>query len=120
MPNVIWWLLEFLYENNFKVNLKYTTQEAYKNIIEKYTVYSQETANEMAKNIVKFANSNIGVGVTGELGNTTNREPKVYYSIYITDENKMISKVVDVNGTTRAEMKAYVANSIFADVLNLI
>ena len=91
-----------------------------KNIIDKYTVYSKETANEMAKNISKFANSNIGVGVTGEMGNTKNQAPKVYYSIYLADENKLISKVVDVNGDTRLEMKANVANSIFADILNVI
>ena len=44
-----------------------------KNIIENYTVYSMETAKEMAKNVAKFADSNIGVGITGELGNTINK-----------------------------------------------
>ena len=91
-----------------------------KNIIEKYTVYSKETANEMAKKVAEFAKSNIGIGVTGEMGNTKNQAPKVYYSIYLADENKLISKVVDVNGDTRLEMKANVANSIFADVLERI
>ena len=91
-----------------------------KNIIEKYTVYSKETANEMAKNIAKFAGSNIGVGVTGELGNTTNQAPKVYYSIYLADGNKMISKIVDVKGNTRSEMKANVANLLLENLLELI
>ena len=91
-----------------------------KSIIEKYTVYSSETANEMAKQVAEFAKSNIGVGVTGEMGNTTNMAPKVYYSIYLADENKMISKVVDVTGNTRLQMKTDVADSIFADLLELI
>ena len=38
-----------------------------KNTIEKYTVYSIETAKEMAKSVSDFAASNFGIGVTGEL-----------------------------------------------------
>ena len=102
------------YSSEYKINFGVD-----KNIIEKYTVYSSETANEMAKQVAKFAKSNIGVGVTGEMGNTTNQAPKVYYSIYLVDENKMISKVVDVTGNTRSQMKAKVAETIFAELLNL-
>ena len=36
-------------------------------VIEKYSVYSIETAHEMSKNISKFANSDIGIGITGKL-----------------------------------------------------
>ena len=36
--------------------------------IEKYTVYSQETAVDMAKAVKKQAGSNISVGITGQLG----------------------------------------------------
>ena len=38
-----------------------------KEVIDKYTVYSIETAMSMAKAISNFANSNYGVGVTGKL-----------------------------------------------------
>lgn len=103
------------YSSEYKVKLGVN-----KNIIEKYTVYSSETANEMAKNVAKFACSNIGVGVTGELGNTDNKMPKVYYSIYLADENKMISKVVDANGKTRSEMKEKVAEELLENLLKLI
>ncbi len=37
------------------------------NIIDKYTVYSTETSNEMSKNISNYTNSNYGIGVTGKL-----------------------------------------------------
>ena len=90
-----------------------------KDIINKYTVYSSETANEMAKQVAKFADSNIGVGVTGELGNTTNKTPRVYYSVYFTDEDKSITKTLDVFGNNREEMKHNVAINILKDILEM-
>ena len=40
-----------------------------KEIIEKYTVYSNETALEMSKTVCKISNSNYGIGITGNLRN---------------------------------------------------
>ena len=87
-----------------------------KNIIEKYTVYSKETANEMAKKVSEFAKSDIGVGITGELNNTKNKEPRVYFSIYIKENEKMISNVAEVIGTTRLEMKKNVAKEVLKKI----
>lgn len=50
------------YSNEYKMKFGVT-----KNTLDKYTVYSEETAKEMAKNVSSFANSNFGIGVTGEL-----------------------------------------------------
>lgn len=50
------------YSNKYKMEFGVT-----KNTLEKYTVYSCETAKEMAKNISDFAASDIGIGITGEL-----------------------------------------------------
>ncbi len=47
------------YSNEYKVKFGVD-----KNIINNYTVYSKETAEEMAKKISEFANSSIGVGIT--------------------------------------------------------
>ena len=47
------------YSNEYKTKFGVS-----KNIIEKYTVYSKETATEMAKCIANFANSNYGIGIT--------------------------------------------------------
>ncbi len=91
-----------------------------KSIIDKYTVYSSETAIEMAKKVAEFAKSNIGIGITGELGNTLNKTPKVYYSIYLADENKSINEVISVNDNTRLEMKKKVAENILEKLLKLI
>jgi len=75
------------YSNEYKIKFGVD-----KNTIEKYTVYSTETSIEMAHKVSEFANSNIGVGITGELGNTMNKKPKVYYSIYIKELDKYINK----------------------------
>ena len=85
-----------------------------------YTVYSMETAKEMAKNVAKFADSNIGVGITGELGNTINKEPKVYYSIYFKDKNEYTDRIVSPTGKERCQMKKEVAENVLLDILKLL
>ena len=50
------------YSNEYKMKFGVT-----KDILDKYTVYSIETAKEMAKSVSVFAASSIGIGVTGEL-----------------------------------------------------
>lgn len=88
-----------------------------KNIINKYTVYSKETAKEMSRNISNIAKSNIGVGITGELGNTDKRKNKVYYSIYYSDTNKYITKEIVIEQNKRNEMKDKVAEDVFNNIL---
>ena len=46
-------------------------------IIDKYTVYSKETAGAMAKACRKAYNANIGIGVTGTMGNVDPANPNV-------------------------------------------
>lgn len=53
-----------------------------KDIIDKYTVYSKETAKEMAYNISSFSNSDIGVGITGRLSSNIDEEKSVDICIY--------------------------------------
>ena len=50
------------YSNEYKIKFGVT-----KNTLDKYTVYSKETAKEMAKSVSDFAMSSFGIGVTGEL-----------------------------------------------------
>ena len=88
-----------------------------KNIIKQYTVYSMETAIEMSRNVSNLAKSNIGVGVTGELGNTTKDENRVYYSIYFSNINKYITKEIVIESNKREKMKGTVADNIFKDIM---
>ena len=103
------------YSNEYKIKFGVD-----KNIIDKYTVYSGETAQKMAKKIAEFANSDIGVGITGELGNTINNKPKVYYTIYLAKDKKYINKTIETTAKQRKNMKEEVALEVFKDILNII
>lgn len=103
------------YSNEYKIKFGVD-----KNVIDNYTVYSIETAKEMAKKISEFANSNIGVGITGELGNTINKEPKVYYSIYFSEDDRYICKTLAIQEQTRCNMKKEVAKNVLSDILKEI
>lgn len=102
------------YSNEYKIKFGVS-----KKVIDDYTVYSSETAAEMAKKISEFADSDIGVGITGELGNTINSKPKVYYTIYLAEENKYINKLVETTAKQRKDMKAEVAEKVFTDIMEL-
>ena len=84
------------YSNQFKIKMGVS-----KDIIDKYSVYSIETAKEMSYNISKFTNSNYGVGITGKFGkidkeNLAGDDYTVFISIYDKDNNKFY------NGTLKA------------------
>ena len=69
------------YSNEYKIKMGVSSE-----VIDKYTVYSQETADEMSKNITKFANSDYGVGITGQLNrqdpaNPVGKDNVVYISL---------------------------------------
>lgn len=90
-----------------------------KEIIDKYTVYSIETAMSMAKAISTFANSNYGVGITGKLNrkdenNDTGSNNLVYVSIYSKDEDKFYNEEITVTKAMRFENKELVINKIIA------
>lgn len=99
------------YSSEYKI--KFGVDE---NVIKKYTVYSQKTSIEMAKNIAQFAKSNISVGITGELGNTLNNSPKVYYTVYFKDKNKYINKTITTTKSKRKDMKEEIAKKVFEDI----
>ena len=99
------------YSSEYKI--KFGVDE---NVIKKYTVYSQKTSIEMAKNIAQFAKSNISVGITGELGNTLNNSPKVYYTVYFKDKNKYINKTITTTKNKRKDMKEEIAKKVFEDI----
>lgn len=58
-------------------------------VLDKYTVYSKETAEAMVKACVKAYDANIGIGVTGTMGNVDPANPdssfpgQVYFAIGI-------------------------------------
>lgn len=103
------------YSNEFKEKFGVS-----KNVIDKYTVYSKETAIEMAKNVVKFSNADYGIGITGELGNSLKENNKVFYCIYDSLNNIISENQILVEPNKREIMKAYVANIVLEDLWNIL
>ena len=108
------------YSNKFKIKMGVD-----KNIIDKYSVYSIETADEMSKNIAIYTDSNYGVGITGKLkksddSNNYGDDDKVFISIYDKDNDKFYHKDVIVDKETRIENKSDVASIVCNLLLEII
>ena len=108
------------YSNEYKIKMGVD-----KNIIDEYSVYSMETANEMSKNISKFNNSNYGVGITGKLNRVDRFNPYgldnvVYISIYDKDNNKYYNSIVEAKLSTRKDNKELVINEVITLLDNIL
>ena len=108
------------YSNEFKMKMGVSSS-----VIDKYSVYSIETAMEMSKNISKFTNSNYGVGITGKLArvdinNLYGNDNKVFISIYDKDLDKFYNYDIEVNKKNRKENKDIVINLIIEKLLEVI
>ncbi len=88
-----------------------------KDTIEKYTVYSKEVSEEMAFNIAKYANSSIGVGITGRLTSNIKEEKSVDLCIYDTKTNKYYHVYKTLLKEKRTENKLEVIE-IFKNLFN--
>lgn len=93
-------------------------------VIATYSVYSIETAIEMAKAVKRTASSNYSIGVTGQLGriDPNNLEEKlnhVYFAILDNDGN-ITSKEIVVPNDDRNKQKGYLINEIAKELVNII
>lgn len=98
------------YSNQYKIKMGVSAD-----VINEYSVYSMETAHEMALNISKFANSDFGVGITGKLNradvnNNYGKDNQVFVSIYYKDE--YYDMVINVDKKTRRQNKTVVIDLI--------
>ena len=98
------------YSNEYKIKMGVDSE-----VIDKYSVYSIETAHEMSKNISKFANSDIGIGITGKLNradqnNNFGKDNEVFMSIYY--NNKYYDIDINVDRKTRKQNKDLVIDCI--------
>lgn len=94
-------------------------------VIEKYGVYSQETAREMAKVVQKLYNTDIAIGVTGSTGNVDPNNSdsvvgEVHYAIILKDKVHVFTFRPDVSELTRKEIKQTYAEEIFSSLLKLL
>ena len=96
------------YSNDFKIKMGVD-----KKIIDKYSVYSMETAKDMSKKISCFAESDYGVGITGKLNrvdenNNYGNDNEVFISIYDKKNDKYYTKSLLVGKGTRLSNKKLV------------
>lgn len=93
-------------------------------IIEKYTVYSQETAIEMARAVKQKANSDIGIGVTGQLGRIDPNNPvdKLNYVWFAIASNtsEIFVEEIHVPDSTRKNQKQVVLENIAKSILKIL
>lgn len=108
------------YSNEYKIKMGVS-----KDIIDKYSVYSMEIANEMSKNISLFTNSNYGIGITGKLNridkyNPYGKDNIVYISIYDSDNDKYYNSIVEATCIGRIENKELIINKIIMMMENIL
>jgi len=106
------------YSNEFKIKMGVD-----KNVIDKYSVYSIETAHEMSKKISEFTNSDIGIGITGKLNradqnNNYGKDNEVFISIYY--KNKHYDTNIIVTKKTRALNKEVIIETIIDKLEELL
>ena len=108
------------YANYFKEKLGVS-----KDIIDKYSVYSMETAVDMAKKICLFSDSNIGIGITGKLNrvdshNLYGDDNIVYFSIYNKDSDVSYNDYIRVNKLVRKDNKKDVIDKVLDKLYEIL
>lgn len=107
------------YSNNAKIK-----QGVRAGIIERYTVYSLETAVEMSKVVKENTGSDMGIGVTGQLGRSDPNNPvdklNVVWFAIVTPDNEVHAREIRVPDFERMDQKDYVINTIAKTLLGLL
>ena len=108
------------YSNEYKIKMG-----IHKETIDKYTVYSQEVANEMSKTISNYTNSDYGIGITGKLNspdpnNQSGLDNLVYISIYDKNKDTYHNDIVKCKNQSRIKNKELVLNKIIEILKNIL
>ena len=108
------------YSNEYKIKMGVD-----KKVIDKYSVYSRQTANEMSKAISNFANADYGIGITGKLNridenNLFSPDNKVFISIYDKQNNEFINDEIIVSSLKRSECKKEIVDLIIKKLLKIL
>ena len=107
------------YSNEYKIKMGVS-----KEVIDKYSVYSMNVAREMAKKISNFANSDIGVGITGKINrvdenNLFGDDNKIYYAIYDKNSDKYYEYELIAINDNRLNNKKYIMENISKSLLEI-
>lgn len=108
------------YSNEYKIKMGVPRE-----VIDKYTVYSIETAIEMAKSIADFSDSTYGIGITGKLNrqdfnNLSGDTKTVYICIYDRKRNRKQTITLDADDTrVKSKQKiCYVIEMVLKDFID--
>ena len=108
------------YSNEYKIKMGVSAET-----IDKYSVYSMEVAKEMSKAISDFAESDIGVGVTGKMGvidpaNPYGDDNTIYVSIYVKDDDTYHTLKMNTKYDNRKENKEMIIDRITEVLLSIL
>lgn len=108
------------YSNEYKIKMGVNS-----NIIDKYSVYSMETANEMSKKISDFTISDYGIGITGKINRIDNNnlfgeDNRVFISIYDRNMNKFYNSEVITTDGSRSYNKDIIINNVIEMLLGIL
>lgn len=108
------------YSNQFKIKMGVDSK-----VIDQYSVYSMETAQEMSKKISDFTSSHYGVGITGKLNRVDPANPYgednvVFVSIYDRELDTYYNELVEATLSSRRENKELVIEKIMDKLLEII
>ena len=107
------------YSNEYKIKMGVDA-----NIINKYSVYSIETAHEMSKKISVFAKSTYGVGITGKINradeNNLRKDNEIFISIYNSKNNTYTDMKITVPYKPRKEVKKLIVNDILDKLIEIL
>ena len=108
------------YSNEYKIKMGVNAET-----IDKYSVYSMEVAKEMSKAISDFAESDIGVGVTGKMGvldpaNPYGDDNTIYVSIYLKEDDTYHTFKMNTKYDNRKDNKDMIINKISEVLLSIL
>lgn len=108
------------YSNEFKIKMGVS-----EDVIDKYSVYSFETAKEMSKNISDFSHSTYGIGVTGKINRQDIENPQgetdeVFVSIYNSKSDEYILSKIKCPYKKRKQVKIYIASEAVKQLTKIL
>lgn len=108
------------YSNEYKIKMGVD-----KNIIDKYSVYSPETAVSMSKAISNFANADYGIGITGKFNaqdphNLKGADNIIFVNIYKKSTNENFPLTIKAQDVPRVQNKTLVIAKIIIKLKEII
>ncbi|MEK7592182.1 MAG: CinA family protein [Patescibacteria group bacterium] len=107
------------YANEAKIRLGVPSD-----VIEKYSVYSRETAIAMAETVLKSSlKADVGVGITGSISrvdpNNYNSKPGEIF-LAVKYQDRVLDRVLTIDAERRFEVKQQVVGEALATILEII